>query len=132
MTHRLGVCLERGEGVEILAAGGAQQQPRGFEQRRVCVHGLLWSDKSNVARLRIVWRRPSLDAAILAVAPQMRAAKQFRSTPLMIDGVPYAPNAVGFVEAFDPSTGKTLWVEPPLELGGGRDEDTEWVALSLP
>ncbi len=35
----------------------------------------------------------------------------------MIDGVLYAPNGVGFVEAFDPGTGKTLWVEPPLEAG---------------
>ena len=27
----------------------------------------------------------------------------------------YASNGVGFVEAFDPGTGKTIWVEPPLE-----------------
>jgi len=74
-------------------------------------------DKSNVAKLAIAWRRPSLDAAILAQAPTMRAAKMFRGTPLMIDGVLYAPNGVGFVEAFDPGTGKTIWVEPPLEAG---------------
>jgi quinoprotein glucose dehydrogenase len=74
-------------------------------------------DKNNVAKLGIVWRRPSLDAAILAQSPQMRPGKQFRGTPLAIDGVLYAPNAVGFVEAFDPGTGKTLWVEPPVEQG---------------
>jgi len=54
---------------------------------------------------------------VLAQAPQMRAGRTFRSTPLLIDGVLYAPNGVGFVEAFDPGTGKTLWVEPPLEPG---------------
>jgi quinoprotein glucose dehydrogenase len=74
-------------------------------------------DKSNVSRLRIAWRRPALDAAITATAPQMRANSSFRSTPLMIGGVLYAPNGVGFVEAFDAGTGKTLWVEPPLEPG---------------
>ena len=47
----------------------------------------------------------------------MRAAGTFRSTPLMIDGVLYASNGVGFVEAFEPDTGKTLWVEPPLAAG---------------
>jgi quinoprotein glucose dehydrogenase len=74
-------------------------------------------NKANVASLRIAWRRPALDAAVLAQAPQMRAGRTFRSTPLMIDGVLYAPNGVGFVEAFDPGTGRTLWVEPPLEAG---------------
>jgi quinoprotein glucose dehydrogenase len=74
-------------------------------------------DRSNVARLRIAWRRPALDAIVTAQAPQMRAARTFRSTPLMIDGALYAANGVGFVEAFQPDTGKTLWVEPPLEAG---------------
>jgi quinoprotein glucose dehydrogenase len=74
-------------------------------------------NKTNVAQLRIAWRRPALDAAVVAQAPQMRAGRSFRSTPLMIGGVLYAPNGVGFVEAFDPGTGKTLWVEPPLEAG---------------
>jgi quinoprotein glucose dehydrogenase len=74
-------------------------------------------DKSNVARLTIAWRRPALDASIVAAAPSMRPARTFRSTPLMIDGVLYGSNAVGFVEAFDPATGRTIWVEPPLEPG---------------
>jgi quinoprotein glucose dehydrogenase len=74
-------------------------------------------DKSNVSRLTLAWRRPALDAAIVAAAPQMRAARSFRSTPLMVDGVLYGSNAVGFVEAFDPGTGRTIWVEPPLEPG---------------
>ena len=31
-------------------------------------------DRSNVARLRIAWRRPALDAIVTAQAPRMRAA----------------------------------------------------------
>jgi quinoprotein glucose dehydrogenase len=88
-------------------------------------------DAGNVAKLGIAWRRPALDAAIRAQAPQMRAARQFRGTPLKIGGVLYAPNAVGFVEAFDPGTGKTLWVEPPLEPGpsGYRGASTRGIAF---
>jgi quinoprotein glucose dehydrogenase len=74
-------------------------------------------DRSNVAQLRVAWRRPALDAAVLAAAPRLRASATFRSTPLMISGVLYASNGVGFVEAFDAGTGKTLWVEPPLDAG---------------
>jgi quinoprotein glucose dehydrogenase len=87
-------------------------------------------DASNVGRLRIAWRRPALDASILAQSPRMRAGRSFRSTPLMIDGVLYAPNGVGFVEAFDAGTGKTIWVEPPLEAGdnGYRGASTRGIA----
>ena len=41
----------------------------------------------------------------------MKFSNLFRSTPLMIDGVLYASNGIGLVEAFDPATGKTLWVQ---------------------
>ena len=33
----------------------------------------------------------------------------------MVDGVGYVSNAVGLVEAFDPATGETHWVQEPLE-----------------
>src|SRR5512147_691814 len=72
-------------------------------------------NRSNVARLGIVWRRPAVDAAVTAAAPRVRVGANFHSTPLMVGGVLYAPNAIGFVEAFDAGTGKTLWVEPPLD-----------------
>ena len=87
-------------------------------------------DKSNAARLQIAWRRPSIDASILAVAPQLRAAKTFRATPLMVDGVLYSPNGIGFVEAFDAGTGETVWIEPPFEPGaaGFRGTSTRGVA----
>jgi quinoprotein glucose dehydrogenase len=111
-------------GLLLAATAGAQRGARDGEWRAYSGDAgankyspLDQIDRNNVARLRIAWRRPALDAAVLAEAPRMRAGRSFRSTPLMIKGVLYAPNGVGFVEAFDAGTGKTLWVEPPLEAG---------------
>jgi quinoprotein glucose dehydrogenase len=77
-------------------------------------------DASNAARLRIAWRRPAVDASITRQAPELRYGASFRASPLMIDGVLYAPNGIGFVEAFDAGTGATLWVEAPLDEGPNR------------
>jgi len=46
--------------------------------------------------------------------PNFTFSHDFRATPLMIDDVLYSPNGVGLVEAFDPGTGKTLWVQQPF------------------
>ena len=72
-------------------------------------------DRDNVANLRIAWQRPSLDQSILDAVPGLAVGNRFRSTPLMIDGVLYTPNAVGLVEAFDAGTGETVWVQEPVE-----------------
>jgi quinoprotein glucose dehydrogenase len=77
-------------------------------------------DAGNAARLEIAWRRPAVDASIMRQAPDLRYGSSFRSTPLMIDGVLYAPNGIGFVEAFDAGSGATLWVEAPLDAGANR------------
>jgi quinoprotein glucose dehydrogenase len=74
-------------------------------------------NKANVTRLRIAWRRPSVDPSILAKVPDLRYADDFRTTPLFVEGVLYTPNAVGLVEAFDAGTGKTIWVQEPPESG---------------
>ena len=70
----------------------------------------------NVGKLQIAWRRPHLDASLTTGAPP-RVSNNFRSTPLMVNGVLYASNAVGLAEAFDPATGKTLWVQQPGDDG---------------
>src|SRR5262245_24637644 len=76
-------------------------------------------NRENVGKLAIVWRRPGLDPSFSGAAPVgfTTPANDFKSSPLMIDGVLYAPNAIGLVEAFDPATGKTLWLQEPY-----RDE----------
>jgi glucose dehydrogenase len=70
-------------------------------------------NRANVSQLRIAWRRPAVDPAITSRVPGFSYSNNFRATPLMIDGVLYSPNGIGLVEAFDPATGKTIWVQEP-------------------
>ena len=77
-------------------------------------------NKDNVGRLRIAWRRPAVAEELRAQNPKLTVANNLRSTPLMVGGVLYASNGIGLVEAFDPGTGKTIWVQEfDGELGGG-------------
>jgi quinoprotein glucose dehydrogenase len=69
-------------------------------------------NQTNVNTLRIAWRRPQVDPSLLQRG-NVRLLNNFRSTPIMVDGVLYASNGVGLAEAFDPGTGKTLWVQKP-------------------
>src|SRR5437762_13571491 len=68
-------------------------------------------NKDNVGRLRIAWRRPAVAEELRAQNPKLTVANNLRSTPLMVGGVLYASNGIGLVEAFDPGTGKTIWVQ---------------------
>ena len=77
--------------------------------------GLDQINASNVAKLRAVWKRGAIDPTLLAQYPDLAASAYFRGTPLVIDGILYAPNGVGLVEAFDGSTGRTVWVQQPFE-----------------
>jgi quinoprotein glucose dehydrogenase len=70
-------------------------------------------NRSNVHGLKILWTRPSLDKAFTEAHPDVQAGKYFRSTPIVVDGILFAPNGVGLVEAMDPSTGRTLWTQKP-------------------
>lgn len=76
-------------------------------------------DSGNVERLQIAWRRPALDAYYKNLNPEQRIRDYYGAAPLVIDGVAYIPNGVGLVEAFDPGTGETLWVQKPV--GGVKD-----------
>ena len=69
----------------------------------------------NVAKLRIVWRRPAIDSQFTSAFPDLNPSPYFRPTPIMIDGVLYTPNAVGLIEAFDAGTGRTVWVQEPAD-----------------
>ena len=81
-------------------------------------------DRSNVSGLRVSWRRPAVDASVTGAFPELEPSGYLRSTPILVDGVLYASNAVGLVEAFDPGTGESLWLQPPplptLEGVAGR------------
>src|SRR5262249_51515227 len=80
--------------------------------------------KENVKQLRIAWRRPAVNPAATAGINDFRVNPNFHSTPLMIRGVLYASNGVGLIEAMDPETGRTLWMQKPLESEGNKLEGT--------
>jgi glucose dehydrogenase len=69
--------------------------------------------RENVANLRPVWRRPAIDSQLIDKFPDLVGSNYFRGTPIMVDGVLYAPDGVGLIEAFDAATGKTIWVQQP-------------------
>jgi quinoprotein glucose dehydrogenase len=68
----------------------------------------------NVGQLRVAWRQPGVDPSVKQAFPELRVSGNFRSTPLMIGGVLYAPNAIGLVRAMDPATGATRWEQKPF------------------
>ncbi len=72
-------------------------------------------NKSNIDKVQMIWSRPSIDPTLSAQFPDLIPSEYFRGTPILIDGVLYAPNGVGLVEAFDPLTGETVWVQQPFE-----------------
>ncbi|MGP0070487.1 MAG: PQQ-binding-like beta-propeller repeat protein [Bryobacteraceae bacterium] len=69
----------------------------------------------NVKDLTEVWSRPAVDPSIKNKFPDVGPSNYFRGTPIMIDGVLYAPDGLGLVEAFDAATGESKWVQQPVE-----------------
>src|SRR5271156_6122166 len=72
-------------------------------------------NRDNVKELRVVWRRGALDPQISGKFPDLVSSNYFRGTPIMVNGVLYAPDGVGLIEAFDAATGRTKWVQQPVE-----------------
>lgn len=70
--------------------------------------------KATIPDLEVAWKRPRIDPAITAKFPDLQASNYNRGTPIMVDGVLYVSDALGFVEAFDGRTGRTRWVQQPL------------------
>jgi quinoprotein glucose dehydrogenase len=71
-------------------------------------------DKRNVDKLQLLWTRTGLDPSIHDAFPDIVPSNYLRGTPILVDGVLYAPDAVGLVEAFDAATGATKWVQKPF------------------
>ncbi|MDE2878593.1 MAG: hypothetical protein OXO55_06725, partial [Gemmatimonadota bacterium] len=82
----------------------------------------------NVASLEIAWQRPGVDASLQEEFPELAFNNYLRGTPILVDGTLYAPNAVGLVEAFDPGTGKTRWVQQAASLEDARGRSFRGVA----
>src|SRR5580658_678148 len=69
----------------------------------------------NLPSLKIAWRHPGVDPHVKIELPSLSVSNNFRSTPIMVDGVLFTSNAIGLAEAIDPGTGKTLWTEAELQ-----------------
>src|ERR1700752_4285924 len=69
-------------------------------------------NRANVAKLKVAWRRPQAPPDI-PLSTALRPNNNYRSTPIMVDGVLYASNGLGLTEAFHPATGATIWVQKP-------------------
>lgn len=72
-------------------------------------------NRENAHRLRIAWQRPGVDPSLLQKFPDLNPSHYFKATPIVVDGVLYCPDAVGLLEAIEPATGKTIWVQQPFE-----------------
>ena len=72
-------------------------------------------NRENVKNLQVVWRRAAVDKQLADKFPDLSPSNYFRGTPIMINGVLYAPNGVGLIEAFDATNGQTKWVQQPVE-----------------
>ncbi|HEX5000076.1 MAG TPA: PQQ-binding-like beta-propeller repeat protein [Terriglobia bacterium] len=74
-------------------------------------------DRGNVAGLRVAWRHPHVDPAIVAANPQLRVSNRYMATPIMVDGMLFVTNGLGLAEAIDPGSGQTVWMQKPLTAG---------------
>ncbi len=70
-------------------------------------------DRDNVEKLSLAWRRPALDKLYTELNPQQRYSSNWVAAPIIKNGIGYIPNGVGLIEAFNPSTGETIWVQDP-------------------
>jgi quinoprotein glucose dehydrogenase len=52
-------------------------------------------NRDNVKNLHFVWKRGAVDPLLTSKFPDISAPDYFRGTPIMVDGVRYAPNGVG-------------------------------------
>jgi quinoprotein glucose dehydrogenase len=64
-------------------------------------------DSTNFDSLRIIWRWPTPDRALLDSLDA--ESGPWRSTPIFVDGVLYTISAMNLVSAVDAASGKTLW-----------------------
>ena len=121
--------------VAVLAAGVALRAQAGTKGSEWPNHGgdkgftryspLDQIDKETVKRLRIAWRRPAVSDELRTRDPDATYDNEFQMTPTLVNGVLYGVDAGGLVEAFDPATGKTIWVQEPEEQRQGDGASAE-------
>ena len=86
-------------------ASGGQWPNHSGDKRSTKYAPLDQINRNNVRNLRIAWRRPAVADEFRQQHPDLNSSNLFRSTPLMINGVLYASNGIGLVEALRPGDG---------------------------
>ena len=69
-------------------------------------------DADNFTDLEVAWRWTSLSTAVAEANERIRPS-QFKSVPLMADGLVYVSTALGQVAALDAGTGEPVWTYDP-------------------
>ena len=69
-------------------------------------------DADNFTDLEIAWRWTSLSTVVAEANERIRPS-QFKSVPLMAEGLVYVSTALGQVAALDAGTGETVWAYDP-------------------
>jgi glucose dehydrogenase len=115
-THATSVLLAATAGTKSApGAAAGEWRSYGGEKSFERYSPLSQINRDNVATLKVAWTRPAIDPLIKDKFPDLTSANYFRGTPVMVNGVLYAPDGVGLVEAFDAAGGKTKWVQQPVE-----------------
>src|SRR5262245_3302493 len=71
-------------------------------------------NQTTIKSLEVAWTRSALDTEYKDKFPDLNPSNYLRATPIMVNGILYASNGVGLIEAFDPATGKTRWIQKPF------------------
>ncbi len=98
----------------IAASGGSEWSYFGADRGFTRYSPLDQIGPENVSKLTVLWRRPAVDSKLKEAYPELKVSGNFRSTPIFVDGVLYAPNGVGLVAAIHPGTGETIWEQEPF------------------
>lgn len=119
-TAFAGVVLVLLGGLSVLAACGDDGTSRGWtyyggDEGFTRYAPLDQIEAENVSDLRIAWRRDGADTSYARGIPRLPIPNYLNSTPIFVNGILYAPNALGFVEAFEPATGETIWLQEPAK-----------------
>ena len=72
----------------------------------------------NIKRLKVAWRAPAVDPALLTENPGLVLSNNYRDAPLVANGIMYISDQAGEVEARDPSNGKVIWRQSGFEGEG--------------
>ena len=105
------------EPIYVPAGMGAQDgewQAYGAEIGSTKYTSLAQINATNVNDLEIVWRRPAVDSYYLEMNPNQRYSTTWNAAPVIKNNVAYITNGLGLVEAYNPGTGETIWVQEPV------------------